>query len=130
METAASGQVGIRQWKTLWCSLEVCGDGVVDQRQGEVNVRFSSHLDFEPIGASTSQADPVVRHELRAASVNLGFGQSDVEGVFIGEVSNFPFADPESKPGAESSFPDHSTVKLGAAIQEGFSPVGHPDIVP
>ena len=67
-ETAASGQVGARRWMAQWCTREVCGDGVTDQRQGEVNVGFFSHVDFEPIGAARSQADLVVRLELRAAS--------------------------------------------------------------
>jgi hypothetical protein len=114
---------------THWCSRDVCGDGVMDQRQGEVNIGGISHLDLEPIGASRSQADSVIRLELRAASANLSLGQSDVEGVFIVEVSDFSFANPQSGAGPEGSFRDHETIELGGAIQEGFSPVAHPDIV-
>jgi hypothetical protein len=130
VETATSGQVRTYRWRTQWCGLEVCGDRFVDQRQGEVNVGFFSQLDLEPIGASRSQADPVVRLELRAASANSRFGQSDVEGAFIVKVSDFSFADPERRARPEVAFSDLDIVEIDAVIQEDLLPVAHPDIVP
>jgi hypothetical protein len=116
VETATSGQVDTRRWKARGCSLEVCDHSVVDQREDEVDVRLLSHLEFDPIGASRSQADSVVCLELRATSANLRLGQSDVDGIFTVEVSDFSFANPHSGAGPEVSFGDHDTFELSAAF--------------
>jgi hypothetical protein len=45
-------------------------------------------------------------------------------------VSDFSFANPQRGAWPEGSFADLDTIELGAGIQEGFSLVAHPDIVP